>query len=109
MNKHTPGPWEDHYNSWEVSSVYDAHGRCVAECHIFDDGLLNDETQDEFEAIKDANARLIAAAPDLLLVAEIAEAFARSVMERGAEPSDENARQLQKITRAAISKAEGRP
>lgn len=43
----------------------------------------------------------------LMLVSEIAEAFARSVFQNGAMPSDESARQLQDIARAVLSDQRG--
>lgn len=61
--KHTPGPWVASHNSWETSTVY-ADGRVVAECLI--DADVSEENQHELEPIKEANARLIAAAPELL-------------------------------------------
>jgi hypothetical protein len=63
VSKHTPGPWDVVHNSWEVSTVYAASGE-VARCHI--DSEVTEDTQDTLEPIKEANARLISAAPDLL-------------------------------------------
>lgn len=51
MSKHTPGPWGKIY-----ANVRDAAGRCVADC-----GSRTD-------ADAQANARLIAAAPDMLKI-----------------------------------------
>ena len=51
MSKHTPGPWEakeDEYGHW---GIYASGGECIA---------ITEEREDE------ANARLIAAAPDML-------------------------------------------
>jgi len=62
--QHTPGPWTAADNSWEFSTVYGSDGKAVALCRISDD--VTEETQSHFEAINEANARLIAAAPDLL-------------------------------------------
>jgi hypothetical protein len=59
----TPGPWAIIRNSWEVSSVYDSSGGVVAECRI--NCAVSKETAPGFEANKDANAHLIAAAPEL--------------------------------------------
>ena len=58
---HTPGPWTawDRGIGWEVHHSFDpemGHGNAV-----------NDEFRDTF---KEADARLIAAAPDLLSIAE---------------------------------------
>ena len=62
--KHAAGPWEVVDNSWEVSTVYAPNGSVVATVAIHHE--VTEETQDEMERIKDANARLISAAPDLL-------------------------------------------
>lgn len=64
MINHTKGPWSKTDNSWDVSTVYGADGEVVAECPIYGD--TTEDTQAEHEAIKEANALLIAAAPDLL-------------------------------------------
>ena len=61
---HTPGPWVVVENSWEVSTIYAPFDGTVAVCPIND--LVTEESQDEFQAVMDANARLIASAPDLL-------------------------------------------
>jgi len=63
-NRHTRGPWKFVSNSWETSTVYGLNGAAVAECNIDPDA--DEETQHFFEERKDADARLIAAAPDLL-------------------------------------------
>ncbi len=57
MNKHTPGPWDAHHH--ESTDTYTIHvaGRSWESWAI---AHVGDCTQDE------ANARLIAAAPDLL-------------------------------------------
>lgn len=60
---HTPGPWKQY--QWEdktYASVRGPDGRCVADC-----GSRSDQ-------IAQANARLIAAAPDLLAALEIVAA-----------------------------------
>jgi hypothetical protein len=61
--KHTPGPWRVTSNSWEVSTVYSTAGE-VARCYI--DSEVTEDTQDQWGPIKEANARLIASAPELL-------------------------------------------
>lgn len=62
-NKWMAGPWHHIDNSWEMSTVYDQHERVIAEVPI--DGMCDEHTQIVYEPIKDANALLIAAAPDL--------------------------------------------
>lgn len=91
--QHTPGPWQ--YDDNECPWVFDQSGNTVAK--IFSskpDGVfLGDETK--------ANARLIAAAPELLealqaMVAMYAPRGGRIVFD---DPSD--------AARAAIAKAKG--
>lgn len=68
MTKHTPGPWE--YKGGKVLSRTSPHAGLVA--HIYEKGnLLWDKNNIEpvgwsDTAQRDANAHLIAAAPDLL-------------------------------------------
>ncbi len=64
MSEHTKGPWSAVDNSWDTSTVYGHGGVTVAECPI--DAECDEDTQDQYEAVKEANARLIAAAPDVL-------------------------------------------
>ncbi|MGN6290361.1 MAG: hypothetical protein ACTHNA_13995 [Sphingopyxis terrae] len=61
---HTPGPWSVIDNSWKVSTVYGPSGETVAECLL--SNAATDATLVAHAALKEANARLIAAAPDLL-------------------------------------------
>ena len=51
--EHTPGPWSVGREGWKHQSVYSASGRFLADVSLFYDDA-------------EANARLIAAAPDLL-------------------------------------------
>jgi hypothetical protein len=93
-SKHTPGPWvaELQGNDWKVSHEWEGGLAFVAEQPI-----RSQRNPEKTEA----NARLIAAAPDLL------EAL-RYVADWGATdpdaPRDEDVRE---IARAAIRKAEG--
>lgn len=104
--KHTADwPWTVTDNSWEVSSVYDVNGDLVAQVRISDE--VDEDTQDQFEAIKEAKARLIAAAPELLDVLVLALPF---VEEAEPDPAyDKGAvRKVINLMTAAIAKAEGR-
>ncbi len=108
MSKHTPGPWEYRLSEGGRHEVAGGaprgghiHGKCyVADCMISAAYRSSEETQ--------ANARLIAAAPELLSCLHWAEA------QLSAFPRDELAdmaragfeMKLGKI-RAAIAKAEG--
>lgn len=70
--KHTPGPWSFVDHSWCDKSIYaslhETSERRIASLH-----LAEDASEDE-EAVEVANARLIAAAPDLLEALREAEA-----------------------------------
>lgn len=66
--QHTPGPWEVGHDEGDCTpSVYfEARDICVLETHYGD---------------SEANARLIAAAPGLLGIADAAQAAARNICE----------------------------
>ena len=100
MSKHTPGPWEVKPYAWQRGNVSvfapkfgrAPYGACVAYTPCSDgvggaEGAL-------------ANARLIAAAPELL------EALKR-IDEMCAAPPNFSDATMQEIARAAIAKAEG--
>ena len=61
--KFTKGPWQTINISWEYSVIIDEDAARIAQVFIRDE--VDEETQDKFEEIKDANANLIAAAPDM--------------------------------------------
>ena len=64
--KHTPGPWKVIISSWENSLICAEDGTLIAICKINAD--VTEDTQDEFESIKNYNADLLADAwqlPDL--------------------------------------------
>jgi len=77
MNKHTPGPWQAHRH--ESTDTYTIHvaGRCWETWAV---AHVGDCTQDE------ANARLIAASPELLealnSLTAMAEAFPTELHEK---------------------------
>ena len=89
MSKHTPGPWRV-VDSWNDYMVESQNGEEI----IWQDGPHNTPT------INEANARLIAAAPDLL---EALENLADYIDERA---GDNECRPLENA-RAAIAKAKG--
>lgn len=64
MSKHTPGPWMVFSHSWSDTTIV-AHGFDHGICSL-DINHATEETQEADEAQMAANARLIAAAPDLL-------------------------------------------
>ena len=64
--KNTPGPWKVIISSWENSLICAEDGTLIAICKINAD--VTEDTQDEFESIKNYNADLLADAwqlPDL--------------------------------------------
>jgi len=62
--KCSPGPWKAIENSWQYTTIYDAHDReiCRLDLERFED--LNEETQDKYEAIQRADAAAIVRACD---------------------------------------------
>jgi hypothetical protein len=97
--KHTPGPWAVGLYSWD--NVKGAHG-ILAEgclipiCHSIMGGDLEES---------DANARLIAAAPDLLEALRKAEAWVSQY--HGMVGHNAASRQMSSVIFAAIAKATG--
>ena len=90
---HTSGPWAVDYEGPAHLSIEDKAGRVLAFCN------LQNEDGDEDEA----NAHLIAAAPDLLeALRNVAETMS------GADYSHVKQDMVRAICRRAISKAEGR-
>ncbi len=86
MSGHTPGPWTVPYK--EFSKVKAENGAVIATCHKLTN-LTNLE----------ANARLLAAAPDLLATLETIAAFAVG--------NGDVCEIIAKRARAAIAKATG--
>ena len=89
--EHTPGPWSVGREGWKHQSVYSASGRFLADVSLFYDDA-------------EANARLIAAAPDLLealqmLYDETADYITLNHL------GDPHHNQSMKLARAAIKKA----
>lgn len=98
MSAHTPGPWEVHPEE---------NRRAFAENLVVADGVavaiaLNNEERGAGWTKCEANARLIAAAPDLL------ESL-RALVEVASECIPETAGHELEQARAAIAKAEGKP
>lgn len=96
MTKHTSGPWVIMPEARAASRwvIGDAEGGSIGECAPPGPWMP--------EAEADANARLIAAAPELLAALVEWHAF----IERGGLPMTEGVRHCWSLTRAAIAKAE---
>src|SRR5512139_2026557 len=103
MSKHTPGPWATRRNISSVGIV-GADGFAVAACRFTGpDGSTTGETI----GIGKANARLIAAAPDLLgALRDLLEAFDASPDDLPAHEYEAIIADARKRARAAIAKAE---
>jgi hypothetical protein len=93
---HTPGPWEadigHQLEEWPMDQVIvydDSHG-CIAEVDCHTDW-----------ATTQANARLIAAAPDLLEAAKLMLGYGPGKMPDGRDTYD--------VLRDAVARAEGEP
>ena len=96
-NKHAPGPWR--VGGDDASTVIGETGNVVAECCGY-----SDRATDAYQRRKggrESNARLIAAAPELLAACTRALGFVDSM------PDNDNVG-LADCLRAAIAKAEGR-
>lgn len=93
--KHTPGPWDDASNYPELASV-----RIFAGSHY----IATVGNSDDLKAQTEANARLIAAAPELLDALKQAHAQ----LARMSHPDTRWEDPLMVSIRFAIAKAEGR-
>ena len=76
MKKHTPGPWEVNEDNGIVFSQNKDGGTCVA---VFEDVPKTRPFWEDGEGQIKANARLIAAAPDLLAAAILARGSLLSI------------------------------
>jgi hypothetical protein len=106
MSKHTPGPWTEHKWNTEEHQISALGGTVALVSHSH--SLISDESAD-------ANARLIAAAPDLLAACEALLAYANRYSDemakvgRGASELGELADSISVagMARAAIARAKG--
>jgi hypothetical protein len=97
--KHTPGPWRRDSGGGLKGDVRGASGRWVALCWGIGNG---DANRPEYKAECDANAHLIAAAPELLAVAQAArKCIVASML------STRDRAELEPALDAAIAKATG--
>ena len=97
MSKHTPGPWEIQEHGYIAGNKGRGNGRIIAR-------TLKNQLDDHDE---EANARLIAAAPELLAYCTMLIQVLENLEEEGAiYIPDRDARLLRKI-HSTINKAEG--
>jgi hypothetical protein len=96
--QHTPGPWEVEH-PFDEPGVYVGAPSTALVCKLYpvDGRWVGDKREDI-----DANARLIAAAPEMLAALEYALEAVDYYHEH------EGASEMRKAVRAAIAKAEGR-
>jgi hypothetical protein len=92
---HTPGPWATD-GQFGFLDVVSSKGRIA---------MIDCDNDDIFGADIEANARLIAAAPDLLDALETAEKWVAQY--RGLDGHDAAARSMLAVITAAIAKAKG--
>lgn len=103
--QHTPGPWTVIAPNWS-EHVITAEG-CEIAC-LSIEGTVTEETQDALSKTQGANARLIAAAPELLKAAQLtALHFKRSDASGNFLGDDEH--EAWSALEAAISKATAQP
>ena len=92
---HTPGPWKTHAGaSGQVHAVFGADGKYVAKVDAYPV-----RTTDE----NDANARVIAAAPELLKSLSLCAAWLEANRPLEANRKSEAAREAIQAARAAIA------
>ena len=93
--KHTPGPWlakpTGPWDGWDGWSVEDASGSVVCDAH-----------GSQLSGTREANARLIAGAPEMLEALKAYEAWADKTICKDVELSG-----IRKQIRAAIARATG--
>ena len=97
---HTPGPWAAQCNGPRVWGIYGAHTNGFVAETVADGATPNEQTAE-------ANARLIAAAPDLLAALRDAEFLLRKAGQV-AGPMQDSFNRSAADARAAITQAEGR-
>jgi hypothetical protein len=93
--KHSSGPWSFHRGGFEDRIVIASESA----------GYKIAATLGPADSLDVANARLIAAAPELLAIA--LDAFASAASRLAINPNDASTRELMKAARAAIAKATG--
>jgi hypothetical protein len=108
MSEHTPGPWTSEFqgnSTWDIlcSSDILTHERRSEIVAIIED-RFGDNPRNEHKA----NARLIAAAPDLLAACKaLVEAMHRYEMDVDGDPTHAH-RDMMNLANAAIAKAEAK-
>ena len=94
---YTPGPWTDESPDESQWGVYDAHGQSIGQAH-----QIKPMKDDPYQTERTANARLMAAAPELLAALKAYDAWADKTICK-----DPELKAIRDQMRAAIAKAEG--
>lgn len=98
MSKHNPGPWRVDGQAHDMAGsaiIHDVNGFPVA------------STRSWIKEQHEANARLVAAAPDLLEACKRQVANIEQWLETGVPASADESQQIYNALKAAIAKAEG--
>lgn len=112
MIKHTLGPWEIVEHSWSRTGIYAKHIGIAA---LDISGDADETNQAEWEALMSANARLIAAAPDLLEALLSIDVYLSDTLSGRVNPDPKTYKrwlidgiiEVRNRARAAIAKATG--
>ena len=106
MSKHTPGPWS--FEDQESATfVRNSDGLRIADTHSYSPRLVREHENAPDAAVRLANARLIAAAPDLLeALNALHEAFLGVVINVPKARKEQFRLAVEKAS-AALAKAEG--
>ena len=103
MSKHTPGPWE--VNKRATMNVQTKDGVSIASAGVRSDNTVDQEL---LHAEQEANARLIASAPELLWSLGVLLAMVSNDPEYASETAPFIHRNALEKARQAIAKAEGK-
>ena len=104
---HTPGPWVVVKDRNKVRRIFAGEGGPqVATASVFANWMPVERSADA-HAVADANARLIAAAPDLLEALQSAQESIATFIGVHGYPSDSGARDVLREVEAAIARATG--
>lgn len=112
MSKHTPGPWKLQVRENHTSDVYVDDECAIGDRHLI--AMVITEWMNKNATAEDlANARLIAAAPELLNAAKLAHLQIVKLAERSFAESVDTEEWIAKndavnLLKAAIAKAEGK-
>ncbi|WP_018900371.1 hypothetical protein [Rhizobium sp. 2MFCol3.1] len=93
----------------EINAALNAINATCLELQYDDRGRFGAETIEPLRNVARLINKLVSQRQNLLTVLEIAQAFAKSVVQHGAEDGDESALQLQALARSAISSATQAP